>query len=122
MRTRHTCESRRCTNYIRFDTMKAFASIQQNASAKGVLEALARADDFKHFVLRRDQKKWLNQVNWKDGRWRNKSQKNRVQSVPDKASSSMHKRRVVVAIFFVNRLPHTDEHLIIKCTPRTAHR
>eukprot|EP00516_Mucochytrium_quahogii_P002538 CAMPEP_0203743982 /NCGR_PEP_ID=MMETSP0098-20131031/209_1 /ASSEMBLY_ACC=CAM_ASM_000208 /TAXON_ID=96639 /ORGANISM=" , Strain NY0313808BC1" /LENGTH=960 /DNA_ID=CAMNT_0050631377 /DNA_START=223 /DNA_END=3105 /DNA_ORIENTATION=+ len=86
-----------CRHYLRLNTALSFLpdfALPEEATyplypddgncIKHVLGVLSRAQEFEDLVLRRDQKSWLNEINWVSGRFRNKKNKCRVASIPDK--------------------------------------
>jgi len=65
-------------------SLAASPSVEMDSGFHLVLNTLSFAKEFDDFSVRRDQKKFLNEVNWKVGRFKNKTGKQRVDSVASK--------------------------------------
>jgi len=103
-----------CSHYLRLGTALIFRANFQTASPNvkpndddtmnNILRTLASASEFSEFALRRDQKRWLNGVNWKLGRFTNKTNKNRVSNVAEKNF------QLLQAI--LGRVPQPSDHVL----------
>ena len=69
---------------ILLSTMAAFSKISSDAGMRKCLEVVCNAREFGEVIVRRKQKKWLNDVNWSLGRFKNKKGKERVQTSSQK--------------------------------------
>ena len=69
---------------ILLSTMSVFRKIPAEAGMRQCLEAVCGAGEFGDMVVRRKQKKWLNEVNWTLGRFKNKNGKERIQTSAQK--------------------------------------
>ncbi|GBG26627.1 ATP-dependent DNA helicase MER3-like [Hondaea fermentalgiana] len=49
-----------------------------------IVDLISRAEEFSHLILRRDQKRWLNEVGWNQGRFRGQKHVDRVSTVQEK--------------------------------------
>jgi hypothetical protein len=74
-----------CRHYLQFGTVESFKSLGPGSCStlREVIEVVAEADEFSAMVVRRAQKRWLNEFAWKQARFTHKRSQ-RVQLVSDK--------------------------------------